>query len=1443
MSSRSWIGRAEPRFRRRERRCVSALSAALLVCASAGVSAGVSASATATRPAPPPPSVSGQIVDATGAPLEGAVVSLSAPPQQDAGPRLRTAPDPVVRARTDVGGRFVLAAPALGLWDLRVGARGFGSRSLQLHPLTHDLELLPIALEASRRVSVMVVDGQGRGIAGARVRARPPRSGTLDLSSREQTATTQAVTVEAVTGNDGVAELEIPSGSLSHVDVAAEGFVPAVHHDVDVDESVPRLELSEGRSHRVCVVDAQGEPAPESWLTLRDGQHDELATVEVGDDGCRVVQLERDLRLVARSTGGARGEARPRLRAAETTIRLRAPVRVAGTVLQVALGERADDGEAAGNNGSAALSPVPAALVWIDPSAPVTTDARGRFVLDVPADTGWTSEERIRAAARGFRADTVRVDLESLGASLSPVVLEPTTTLRGVVQEADSLAPVAAAKVRLSEPSSLDARPTTTDTAGRFVFEGVRATESLELVAASDGYATSRTTLEPLGSRDPLDQVVLRLELGIRLTGVVLDPEANRLAGAGVWLRPRPADDESLPAFDEPSFETTADGDGAFEFSDIGEGLYDLRVRAADFVTETLSEIVVERPVRGPPTVDVGAVTMRRGESLEGRVLDRAGWPVVGAELTLHDEDQDLAMAAYLDRHDAERKVTPDDDGWFQASGFATPGSVSLEVERRGFVTEQLAGVAIPLVEPLEIVLAPAATLRGRVSDEAGAPIEARVELSYRAAAPAVAFTPRLHDTVSSAADGRFEIGGLAEGDWDLVATSQGFVPHQRKGIAVDLEAGTGEIELRMTPGAELAGTVYGADGRALRGARVETVVDRESRDPFGHHASGRAALTDHEGFYRLTELARGPTTVAVHHEEHRRLVRDVEIRAGDNRLDLWLEAGFEITGTVLDADGYGVGAADVVLARGRGLQSLLTAANSGIDEPLSATSDASGGFEFAGLSPGTYSLLAINLSGGGSSSFDTAEETVQVDDRSVHGVELRFRTGLAIRGRVLGLADDELGSVEVVAMQEGSDSFPRMSGSDAQGRFELDGLSAGRWVVTAVGPGGRSASESITLTADDDGRDLELVFEEGLRVSGRVLRGGEPVARHYVVVRRVGGVSTADATTDPRGHFELNDVQPGLYELSVGDLRGIVHSEQIEISDARELLVELGTFRLYGEILVAASGRGLAADLELEPLDAPRTRGGGPLETFASIFGNSRLRRAQSRSDGSFEFAGLQSGSYHITARADGYGTASANVTLEGGDEAVVLELAATEGLDIYAQSSSGQSVSSARVALLDANGTRILVRTLRAREAGRLHLADAPEGSWLLLVEAPGEATLQVAATVPGDGVRLVLPPAGDLRLSVPGLAEDSAARAVLRSPGGIPHRQIELDESVSASRPVAGGEVLWSRVPAGRWRVELVDATGALLRAGDVDVAAGQAVNVRLDGSGAAVPGDQR
>ena len=281
------------------------------------------------------------------------------------------------------------------------------------------------------------------------------------------------------------------------------------------------------------------------------------------------------------------------------------------------------------------------------------------------------------------------------------------------------------------------------------------------------------------------------------------------------------------------------------------------------------------------------------------------------------------------------------------------------------------------------------------------------------------------------------------------------------------------------------------------------------------------------------------------------------------------------------------------------------------------------------------------------------------------------------------------------VASPEARES--RVATTDAQGRFEIRELPAGRYSITAskggfvaLQYGQRRPSESGTPLELADGQTLDklsIALPRGSVLGGRITdEFGEPVANANVTAwryaysagaRRMMPAPGANArdTTDDQGHFRLFGLPPGEYYVSatlrsggpevtdpMGELSGYAatyYPGTTNLAEAQRVTLAVSQentgvhFGLIATRLVRVSGQVLTSS------GAPATNGMVMLAPHSSSGGRGMVMQqggAGNRIDanGTFRLPNVAPGRYQLQARTGGRDAELARMDITVGNEDV---------------------------------------------------------------------------------------------------------------------------------------------------------------------------------------------
>jgi len=277
------------------------------------------------------------------------------------------------------------------------------------------------------------------------------------------------------------------------------------------------------------------------------------------------------------------------------------------------------------------------------------------------------------------------------------------------------------------------------------------------------------------------------------IRGRVLDARGQPLEGASVRVRRTGA----------ASWAVATDATGRFEVDGIEAGESVVSVSAPGFLEsgETVASVAAG------DTADVPPVTLEPERRISGRVVDRGGAPIAGAA---------VSVAPMLSPVRA---------------GAALPSALG-RVESLGIDPHRAQRARFRVLCPEEAgphVTITAASLRIDSKDA--------VEFSFPFADTLLVADRHAFPGGRTDEDGRFDLGGVGDGPYFVMASSPGYVP---AGDPISVSGGATDVVVVMAKGGEIRGTVFGPDGRPYAGARVND------------------AVTDADGSYRLLGLPAG---------------------------------------------------------------------------------------------------------------------------------------------------------------------------------------------------------------------------------------------------------------------------------------------------------------------------------------------------------------------------------------------------------------------------------------------------------------------------------------------------------------------------------------------------------------------------------------------------------
>jgi len=557
------------------------------------------------------------------------------------------------------------------------------------------------------------------------------------------------------------------------------------------------------------------------------------------------------------------------------------------------------------------------------------------------------------------------------------------------------------------------------------------------------------------------------------------------------------------------------------------------------FAVEWASELAPLIEVSHPEYVDLRAPRVRLDEellihlqpsgSIAGTVWVEGVQPSSMEEVTL----ELWVGGSERSGEEPERTRAADDRGRFRI-GDLTPGTYALcastdgapPVLESGIVVQTGRETAIELTLRSEGELRGRAVLQGTDQGIPGVAVRALIGLSGRGLrVDALA----RRETVTGD-DGSFHLDGLGSGPVTLeLRTPWGALT--RVGRTPGPESGKAPAIYRFPPPANLSGRVSNARGAPLPGALVVLIPRGEVGDlPLGEpeelvaslaEDAGpalRSATADFEGRFDLGSVAAFQPLQLVAYPPgslgeagYAALSPKLTLRSGEARVvDLTLVAARPLGGRVIDAQGEGIGGARVEASvrLGRSWTPL-----------AEATSDPEGHFHLASVPE--VNLLLVAEKPGYRTERQRFDAAITIGE-----LELSLVDSFVLHGAVV---DREGWSIAAARVRARNAESGRSAIADEFGRFEIEGLFEGSYVVTARANGFRlpPGGEVTVSLPEAPFALLELepvpVPVPGTVVGELALRGtGDAIAGLEIL-----GISGASVTLDG-ARFRITNLPPG---------------------------------------------------------------------------------------------------------------------------------------------------------------------------------------------------------------------------------------------------------------------------------------------------------------------------
>lgn len=745
------------------------------------------------------------------------------------------------------------------------------------------------------------------------------------------------------------------------------------------------------------------------------------------------------------------------------------------------------------------------------------------------------------------------------------------------------------------EAMQRDARRAAHISKSSFELHALPADLAYELRLAPKHLAAASQKIE--GLRGGTDTTVeLRLLAGGTVRGTVLGPDGKPVGGARVRARTA----GQWFGFDDRTVRSTkSNDDGSFELANVTPGSIGMRARHERFLEG--DDVKIE--VKDEGLTSGVTLTFGEGNTISGSVRWPDGSPVEAKVEVSFDMSQMAGMTAFNARRGASGSAKSDATGAFVVEGLGK-GPFSVRARARPRVTTAEAAQAedaepsnevdviattssankdeveewrarvdgvTPGTKNLELVLRPSEGLRGRVTAQDGTPVvKFKIEAQRIGKGMLATLGQEKHEKEFESAEGRFLLGGLSSGSWQIFASAEGFGPLEPTSIelprpVVDpTQPGTAEELVFVLP---RACTVRGVvkDPLGVLVADADVRVDDGGPGWARFAKGGPEAPTTRsraDGSFELTGLKPAQQNLTAKTRDFARSAPvqvDLSTAPVQEDVVILLRQGGLLTGEVFTDTGE----------PGKGW--LIQCTDTTNFDQRTAFSDDSGKFRIEHLDPGKRQVVAMptsalkEMSDGAATGSGGGEDTAGFMNKMkiaftelVDGEETHLVLGAAVKGAVTVSGKvTHSGEPYAGAMI----SFVYLGKSKARMGFKTASVKAsGEYSVTLDGPGEYTISvqkfgakgpmqqgviEFVRDVPEGEKATLDFEIPTG-RISGRVrAEDGAPIANARVSLHpesnsepgSIWGGQYNETSTDDEGRFDVEALRPGTYEVLAGGM------------------------------------------------------------------------------------------------------------------------------------------------------------------------------------------------------------------------------------------------------------------------------------------------------------------
>ena len=587
-----------------------------------------------------------------------------------------------------------------------------------------------------------------------------------------------------------------------------------------------------------------------------------------------------------------------------------------------------------------------------------------------------------------------------------------------------------------------------------------------------------------------------------------------------------------------------------------------------------------EPDVHGAKSADTSAPAPTSGEFITGRALYESTPALHKRVYARWESPQGIASHETQTDKDGcfQIPARPKGKCWIAVTDETLFGGISIEWPAQ---RDQM---------PFDIILRNGGTLSGRVIDEKrhsvkGAQVEASIFSDVGWVPPVLTDAQGYFSTAFPWADEyRFNAVGLyvtaRKGDkagvftfskddqrWkDMVSQLTPLTNESHQMVGAPNVSG---ILIRLVPSCSIGGCVVDTSGNSL--GDVDILV--QSKEQTGNTCT----LADSEGRFHIEGLLPGLYDLVVSREGrgapeiHYTLVSSVSLSAGASREDLKLVVPLPSTlcgGRVVDSEGAPIVGASVSL-------NYLSRENIGAPDGYGMYTDEQGRFYLPHLYPGEYKLMVTHKFHLNYSSYFTLTNPE-------NNLLIKMARSPVVQGRI---TDESLQNYPAGATLEvfaGENPLPMTNSMsieertvEADGQFSIILPGSGLFTLQAKADNYVPVPQTISVAPDETLEGVMLILNPSTPIMGTLHDArGNPVPSTTLQFERPDVIGYATAFTDEKGHFTINGLKQGAYQVKFPDYEIMQRTIPCEVIPEQEIHLTLpqpgsicGTVRKGGQI------------------------------------------------------------------------------------------------------------------------------------------------------------------------------------------------------------------------------------------------------------------------------------